>query len=220
MKKLLLAFTLTMIVYFGKAQNYTVLGNAVTQGGCNCYRLTEAVDNQAGAVFQNQTINLNNSFDFTFDVFLGCNNGNDAADGMAFVLTSNPNGLGSGGGGLGYGGGNQPFSIAIEFDTYENSGDPSFDHIAIQSGGSVSHNIASPVPALTSSGNIDNCQFYTVRIVWDVNTSTYQVYFNGVLRISAVIPNMVNTYFGGNPIVNWGGPLEPEEAIMNIAFAY
>ena len=204
MNKLSLVFTLIIIGIFTKAQNYTVLGDAISQGGCNCYRLTPAIDNQAGAVFQNQTINLNNSFDFTFDVFLGCNNGNDAADGIVFVLTSNPNGLGTGGGGLGYGGSNQPFSIGVEFDTYQNAQDPSFDHIAIESGGSVDHNIVSPVPALTSSGNIDNCQFYTVRIVWDVNTSTYQVFFNGVLRISVVIPNMVNTYFGGNPIVNWG----------------
>jgi len=204
MRKSILLLTLLTLGLITYAQNYTLLGEAVSLGGCNCYRLTQAVDNQAGAIFQNQSINLNNSFDFTFDVFLGCNNGNDAADGMAFVLTSNPNGLGSAGGGLGYGGGNQPFSIAIEFDTYQNSQDPSFDHIAIESGGGVNHNIAGPVPALTNSANIDNCQYYPVRIVWNVNTNTYQVYFNGVLRISVVIPNMVNTYFGGNPIVNWG----------------
>lgn len=68
----------------------------------------------------------------------------------------------------------------------------------------MNHNVAGPVPALTSSGNIDNCQWYLVRIVWNVNTGTYSVYFNGVLRQSVSIPNMVNNYFGGNPIVNWG----------------
>jgi gliding motility-associated-like protein len=204
MKKLYFYLLLALVSQQVFSQNYTVLGNASSLGGCNCYRLTPDANDQAGAIFQNQTINLNNSFDFSFNAFLGCNNGNDAADGIVFVLTSNPNGLGAGGGGLGYGGGNQPYSLGVEFDTYQNSGDPSYDHIGIESGGSVLHNIAAAVPALPGSGNIDNCQQYLVRIVWDVNTNTYSVYFNGVLRISVVIPNMVNTYFGGNPIVNWG----------------
>ncbi len=204
MRKLYFYLLFALVSQQAFSQNYTVLGNASSLGGCNCYRLTPDANNQAGAIFQNQTINLNNSFDFTFNAFLGCNNGNDAADGIVFVLTSNPNGLGAGGGGLGYGGGNQPYSLGVEFDTYQNSGDPSYDHIGIESGGSVLHNVAGAVSALPGNGNIDNCQQYLVRIVWDVNTNTYSVYFNGVLRISVVIPNMVNTHFGGNPIVNWG----------------
>lgn len=201
-----MALVFTFISLYTFSQNYTVLGDASPVGGCNCYRLTPDLNNQAGAIFQNQTIDLNNSFDFSFNGFLGCRNGNDAADGIVFVLTSNPNGLGSGGGGLGYAGGNQPYSLAVEFDTWENSnvGDPSYDHIGIESGGAVTHNVANSVPALPSSGNIDNCQWYTIRIVWDVNTGMFSVYFDGQLRISVSIPNMVNDYFGGNPIVNWG----------------
>jgi gliding motility-associated-like protein len=204
MKKIYLWLFLFVLSNQAFTQNYTVLGNASSLGGCNCFRLTPDANDQAGAIFQNQTIDLNNSFDFTFNAFLGCRNGNDAADGIVFVLTNNPQGLGSGGGGLGYGGSNQPFSLGVEFDTYQNSQDPSYDHIAIEAGGTVDHNVAGPVPALANSANIDNCQNYLVRIVWDVNTNTYSVYFDGVLRISQVIPNMVNTYFGGNPIVNWG----------------
>lgn len=206
MRKLYFSTILFLLSLVSLAQNYTVLGSATPNiaNGCNCYRLTPDANDQAGAIFQSNTINLNNSFDFSFDVFLGCNNGNDAADGIVFVLTNNPQGLGSGGGGLGYGGGNQPYSLGVEFDTWENAGDPAYDHIGIQSGGLMSHNVAAAVPALTNSGNIDNCQSYNVRIVWNVNTNTFQVYFNGVLRQSVVIPNMVTTYFGGNPIVNWG----------------
>src|SRR5688572_30559292 len=103
------------------SQNYTILGSASSLGGCNCFRLTPDANDQGGAIYQNQTINLNNSFDFTFSVFLGCRNGNDAADGIVFVLTSNPNGLGLVGEYLGYGNGsNQPFSLAVEFDTWQN----------------------------------------------------------------------------------------------------
>ncbi|HRP39175.1 MAG TPA: gliding motility-associated C-terminal domain-containing protein [Chitinophagales bacterium] len=187
------------------AQNYTVLGNAGQLNGCECFRITPDAGNQAGAIFQNKTINLNNSFDFTFSVYFGCHNGG-GADGLMFVLTTNPNGLGNTGEGLGYAGNNQPFSFAVEFDTYQNSSvnDPSYHHIAFNSGGQYSHNVAGPVPALPSSASIDDCQYHTVRIVWDVNSNTYSVYLDGTLRLSTVIPNIVQTYFGGNPIVNWG----------------
>lgn len=206
MKKLLPVLLLALAAN-SYSQNYTILGNASLLSGCNTFRLTPDANNQGGAIFQNQTINLNNSFDFTFNVMLGCNNGNDAADGECFVLTSNPNGLGQAGEYLGYGNGsNQPCSFAVEFDTYENGnhGDPSYDHIAFESGGSVDHTVAGPVPALVGQGNIDNCVWYPVRLVWDVNTSTFSVYFNGVLRLTYTNTNFINTFFCGNPVVNWG----------------
>ncbi|MFN8292190.1 MAG: PKD domain-containing protein [Chitinophagales bacterium] len=188
-----------------QAQNYTVLGNAVQLGGCECFRITPNAKNQAGAIFQNKTINLNNSFDFTFSVFFGCNNGG-GADGLMFALTTNPNGLGNPGEGLGYAGNNQPFSFAVEFDTYQNSNvnDPSYHHIAFNSAGLYNHNVGGPVPAQPNSAPLDDCQNHIVRIVWDVNSNTYSVYLDGNLRLSMVIPNIVQTYFGGNPIVNWG----------------
>jgi gliding motility-associated-like protein len=205
MKKIYASVITCFFVLTLSAQNYTILGNASSLGGCNCFRLTPNSNDQAGAIFQNNTINLNNSFDYTFNIFLGCNGAN-GADGIVFVLTSNPNGLGNPGEGLGYAGANQPFSFAVEFDTWQNgnAGDPGFDHIGINSGGLYSHNVAAPVQASATSSIIDDCQWHTVRIVWDVNTNTFSVYFDGVLRQSVVIPNMVGTYFGGNPIVNWG----------------
>ena len=136
MRKVYFYLLLVFLSSYAFSQNYTILGNSSSMGGCNCFRLTPDAGNQAGAIFQNQTINLNNSFDFTFNVFLGCGGAN-GADGIVFVLTSNPNGLGNPGEGLGYAGSNQPFSLAVEFDTWQNGsvGDPSYDHIAIESGG-------------------------------------------------------------------------------------
>ncbi len=206
MKKLyLLLCGLFVLVCSTWAQNYTVLGSASSTGGCNCYRLTPDAEDQAGAIFQNQTINLNNSFDFSFNVFLGCN-GSSGADGIVFVLTSNPNGLGNQGEGMGYAGSNQPYSLAVEFDTWQNggAGDPGYDHIGINSGGQYNHNLAPPVPAQPNQAMIDDCNWHSVRIVWDVNTNTFTVYFDGNVRQQIVLANMVNTYFGGNPIVNWG----------------
>ncbi len=205
MRKLYFCLFFTFLAAQAFSQNYTVLGSASSYSGCNCFQLTPDADDQAGAIFQNQTLNLNNSFDFTFNVFLGCNGGG-GADGIVFVLTSNPNGLGNQGEGMGYAGGNQPYSFAVEFDTWQNgnAGDPGADHIGINSGGLYSHNTAGAVPALTSGAIIDDCAWHTVRVVWDVNTNTFSVYFDGVLRQQIIVPNMVGSYFGGNPIVNWG----------------
>jgi len=187
------------------SQNYTILGNASQLPQCNCYQLTPNQGGQAGAIFQNNTINMNNSFDFTFSNFFGCN-GASGADGEAFVLTTNPNGLGNQGEGLGYGGSNQPCSFAIEFDTWQNTdhGDPPYDHTAYESGGSVNHNVVGPVPAIPSQSNLDNCQWHTIHIVWDANTQTMYDYIDGVLRISQQLTGFINNYLCGNPIVNWG----------------
>lgn len=205
MKKvyLLPLFLLVSLQIF--SQNYTVLGNATQLASCNSFELTPDVADHAGAIFQNQTINLNNSFDFTFSNFFGCN-GSSGADGVVFVLTTNPNGLGGQGGGLGYSGSNQPCSFAVEFDTWENGnvGDPSYDHVAFESGGNVTHNVSGPVAALPNQGDIDDCQWHTVQIVWDVNTNTMSVYVDGSRRLNQVFPNLINTYLCGNPNVNWG----------------
>ncbi|HWB63534.1 MAG TPA: PKD domain-containing protein, partial [Chitinophagales bacterium] len=209
MKKIYLLFFSLAVYWQAFSQNYTILGNATSYAGCNCYQLTPDAGNQGGAVFQNHTIDLNNSFDYKFNVFLGCHNGdgNHGADGETFALTTNPNGLGLTGEYLGYGNGsNQPCSFAVEFDTWSNSShnDPSYDHIAFESGGSVNHNVAGPVPALPNSGNIDNCVWHSVELVWNVNTGTFTVYFDGNNRLSYTDMNFVNDYFCGNPIVNWG----------------
>src|ERR1700744_4664918 len=80
--------------------NYTLINDATPYNGCHCYQLTADVGNQGGGVYQNNTINLNNSFDYTFNIFLGCNT--NGADGITFVLTNNIRGIGAVGGGLGY----------------------------------------------------------------------------------------------------------------------
>ena len=199
-----LLLLITSVTVFSQG-NFTVLGNASQLPQCNCFQLTPNAGGQAGAFFQNNTINLNNSFDFTFRNFFGCN-GASGADGEAFVLTTNPNGLGNQGEGLGYGGSNQPCSFAVEFDTWQNGdhNDPGFDHTAYESGGSVDHNVVGPVSATASASNLDDCQYHTIEIVWNANTQTLSDYVDGSLRISQQMTGFINGYMCGNPIVNWG----------------
>jgi gliding motility-associated-like protein len=181
---------------------YQVNNNAV-QTSCNCYRLTQAANGQNGSVWNVNLIDLNNPFNFSFDVFLGCNNG--GADGIAFVLQPLSVNAGSAGGGIGYQGINP--SLAVEMDTYQNNTDPSYDHMALQTNGVVTHGgantLAGPIQTSATSDNVEDCQWHLLQISWNPTTQVFQVWFDGSLRLTYT-GNIVNNVFGGNPMVYWG----------------
>lgn len=198
---LLIAFFAFSSVY---AQQYQVNGNAV-QLSCNCYLLTQDLNTQSGSVWNTNEIDLNTSFDFTFDVFLGYND--NGADGIAFVLQPINTSVGSSGGGLGYQNVNP--SLAIEIDTYYNGGntDPTYDHIGIQRNGDVNHgtanNLDGPVGALPGNANIEDGQEHLLRVVWNAITQTIDAYIDGDLKVSYT-GDIVNNIFSGDNTVFWG----------------
>lgn len=198
----LLIVAATCVTPFSSIAQYQINGSA-TQTSCNCYQLTPAQGGQGGSVWNVNLFDLSNSFDFTFDVFLGCDDG--GADGLAFVLQSLSVNAGTAGGGIGYEGINP--SIAVELDNYQNNNEPAFDHMSIQRNGDVSHvgpNIlAGPVQISATTGNIEDCAWHQLNVVWDATTNTLTVYFDGVLRLSYT-GDIINTIFGGNPNVYWG----------------
>lgn len=121
---------------------------------------------------------------FTFQISPGFNGNRNIADGLAFVIQAG-NGttaLGAGGGGIGYDG--IPNSIAIEFDTYQNTtnNDPFNPHIGIQSNGtapnSADHGSSAdlsggPIVAIFADGNP-----HTAVITYD-GSATLNVYLDG-----------------------------------------
>ncbi len=181
---------------------YQINGNAA-QTACNCWRLTTASNSQNGSVWNVNLFDLSNPFNFTFDVFLGCNDG--GADGLAFVLQPLSVNAGSSGGGIGYQGISP--SLAVEMDTYTNATDPGFDHISLQTNGVVTHGggntLTGPVQTSAASGNVEDCAWHELNVVWDPNTQQFDVYFDGVLRLSYT-GDIINNIFGGNPNVYWG----------------
>lgn len=183
---------------------YTLNGNA-TKDACNEYTLTQAVNWLGGSVWNDNKINLTQSFDFNFDVFLG--NTDAGADGIAFVLQPISTSVGTAGGGLGYSGITP--AVGITIDTWQNAGDndPADDHIAIQLNGSLDHNninnIAGPVSALPGNSNIEDGKWYAFRVVWSPVTKILDAYVNGILRVS-VSRDFVNDVFAGDPLVFWG----------------
>lgn len=181
-------------------------GNATTSGD-SCFQLTPAVNWQAGSIWNEKMIDLNESFEVITELFFGCSD-MEGADGIVFGLQPISTSIGTGGGDLGIG--NVEPSLAIEFDTYQNAdfGDPIFDHITLIKDGIVNHNLqngalAGPVQTDASSPNVEDCQFHTMQVRWEADIQTLTVYFDCELRISYTA-DMVNEIFSGDPLVFWG----------------
>jgi gliding motility-associated-like protein len=208
MKRLAQILIFTLSFFSSKAQ-YSINGSA-SLNSCHCYTLTQNVGGQFGAVWNNNRIDLNQSFDFTFQVYLGCVDFN-GADGIAFVLQNSSTTIGTtgtGGGSMGYLGISP--AVGVTLDTYQNTSpdnDPYYDHIAIQLNGNTDHNNVNTITPLTaisaSSDNVEDCQNHTLRIVWNSVTKNMAVYFDNALRVSAT-NDFVNTVFAGNSLVYWG----------------
>jgi gliding motility-associated-like protein len=184
---------------------YHVNGSAF-QETCNCYTLTPDQLWQSGSMWNINKISLNEPFDYKFNIYLGCYDG-DGADGIAFVLQPISTSIGAEGGGLGYDGVSP--SIGVLVDTWQNyeDNDPVYDHIAIHKNGIIDHSpltdVAEPMPALASGGNIEDCQWHTLRISWDPSTKQIKTQIDGIDRVQATI-DMVADIFAGSPMVFWG----------------
>ena len=188
----------------------TLTGSFILNGNAsqpipNTYRLTQALNSQSGSAWNSVTLNLTQPFTFDVDMFFGYNNG--GADGIAFVLQPISTSIGTGGGGMGYQGVNPSF--AVEFDTWRNSqyGDPTYDHLAVQRNGDLNHSGANNLVSVTGfppgNINIENGVWHNVVFSWDPSTNNFRVIFNGNLMVN-YINNIAANIFGGNPNVYWG----------------
>jgi gliding motility-associated-like protein len=200
------SLSLCILLLFSPVFSFSqyILNGAATQNSCNCYTLTPGAFTQSGSVWNSNKINLNNSFDFNFNVYLGCQDVN-GADGMVFILQPISTSLGTTGEGMGFTGISP--SIGIALDTWQNLNlnDPAFDHISIQANGTVAHggDLAGPVQASSGNDNIEDCQWHSFRISWNATTKWLRAYIDGVLRVETAI-DLVPNIFNNDPNVYWG----------------
>lgn len=127
---------------FASTAGLSLSGTAVQDG--SLLRLTPAEPQKAGRVFRTEPIDPQQSFQTSFAISMHdstcCIVGTlKPADGMSFLLQSKGPTAGEGlGGSLGYGG--IAPSVAVEFDTYVNPGDPAADHVGINiEGNTLNH---------------------------------------------------------------------------------
>jgi len=148
------------------------LGNPILQDGKNVLRLTDFFS-QSGSAFSTNVISLaaDASFStfFEFDIF---SPGGGGADGLTFTVQTVANNVGGGGGGIGYQGiGN---SVAVEFDTFNNS-EINDNHIGIDLNGSLSSvAVADATPVLGVMDADDTGPFFA-WVDYDGSTDTLEV---------------------------------------------
>lgn len=201
-----ISIVIAFIFIFKTASAQYTLNGSATQDNCHCYTLTPNSFTKSGSVWNNNKIDLTQSFTFTFNVYLGCND-STGADGIVFVLQPISTSVGTTGGGLGYEGVSP--SVGITLDTWQNTinNDPYYDHLAIQLNGDINHNsannVAGPVTISAVSDNVEDCNWHILKISWDASAKKYQVYFDGALRLT-VIKDFVTDVFNGDPKVFWG----------------
>jgi glucose/arabinose dehydrogenase len=153
--------------------NLAFNGNASQSG--TSLRLVPDLSNSSGSGFFKQALAIdgNTSFSTQFTFQLSGTQGTNGADGFTFMLQNAPNGLtslGSTGGNLGYGGITK--SIAIEFDTYQNTFDTSNNNISIlRDGNAISPIVTAPATFDLNSGNP-----LTTWVEYTSATKTLQVF--------------------------------------------
>ena len=130
---------------FAGAAGLELNGAAAIDAATGNLRLTPALDGQAGSAFHTTALAIDPATSFTteFDFQITDGDGLFGADGFTFVLQNDARGidaLGTGGSKLGYSGSIKIFnSLAIAFDTFQNSGqgDVSDNQIGIFVNGNV-----------------------------------------------------------------------------------
>ncbi|MAO71785.1 MAG: hypothetical protein CMD02_04675 [Flavobacteriales bacterium] len=185
--------------------NFILNGNA-TQPFPNTYQLTQPINAQSGSAWNSVTLDLTQPFIFDVDLFFGNNDG--GADGIAFLLQQVSTNVGSSGGNLGYFGISPSF--CVEFDTWQNgaiNSDPWYDHIAVQKNGNLVHSspncLVSPIGFPPGNLNIEDGLWHNVVFSWDPNTYNFKVVFDGTTLVNYT-NNIVSNIFGNNPSVYWG----------------
>jgi len=162
--------------------------------------------NRGSAFFEKQ-VDLAKPFNTSFTMDMIDNLGED---GGAFVFQADPSEVSDGLSGLGING--IAGSVAVTFDAAqnENQNDPVYDHIAIQIHGDLDHSstndLAGPISMepYYSTDPFGVTSFrHLITIDWDPVAKKLSVYVDNGLVLST-FNDLVQTVFGGNPIVYWG----------------
>ncbi len=157
-------------------------------------RVTPATGSQSGAGYSTTAITLGAgaTFSTTFQFQFTNPGGIDPADGITFVLASNPSGLGDVGGGIGYQG--VPNSVAIEFDTFNNGGlDLSSNHVAIDTNG-VLTNTASSNPYGVATCEFPGSTYLQTGCMSNGDIWTATIGYNGSV-LTATLRDAANPTF-------------------------
>jgi hypothetical protein len=190
---------------------YYFLGSAQYMPSGGCIQLTPDLPYSEGIAYNTSKLDLTKPFTIEFDLYLG--NKDVGADGITFVIHNDVRGFeafGQWGECMGYGRFN-PFrpgnsidpSIAIEFDTYQNTfqNDPESDHVAYLENGVSLHE------TYWNGGktdyNLEDDRMHDFQFKWDPTDQSIMVYLDGY-EVYNGNRDLINDIFDGATEVIWG----------------
>lgn len=203
MKKIL-AFLLLWTCTQLDAQ-FVINQNAYASGN-ECYVLTDPQTFQVGTIWNQQQVDLTQSFKIDFRLNFGTIDAN-GADGIAFSIQQVSTSVGVAGGGIGYE--NIKPSITVEFDTWQNTdrNDPSYDHVSIMQDGDLDHNssnnLSGPVQIDPTNINVEDGLWKEVSIEWNADSNKLTVLYDCKEQISYK-GDIIKDIFGNDPMAFWG----------------
>jgi len=156
---------------------WTTNGNASfgTVNSATALILNPSAGNQGGSAFWNQKITLSTNGSFSAFFTYQIDQNNSRADGFTFTMQqAGTTALGSTGQNLGIYG-ISGTSISVEFDTYQNGGDPDNNHIALDLNGNTTHStgVVASIPKFTLDLADANLKY--VWIDYNGATKSFQV---------------------------------------------
>lgn len=148
--------------------------------------LTPGSQNQVGTIWLKQAIAPPYTVTFRFQM-VGSLFQTEGADGISFMFNKLQNVSPVSGGGMGFEVGN---GYGVEFDSYSNPFDPSYNHISLFKN-NPDHSLA-PALTQTSDTTIENGQWHDVKV--NVGTNLLKVYVDNTLKLnwSGTIDNTYN----------------------------
>ncbi|KPA53167.1 hypothetical protein VT25_08000 [Photobacterium leiognathi subsp. mandapamensis] len=197
--------TLTDVSCLSLGSQFTMVSgaNSFVDNSTNEIIITPNAGNQRGAFWTTDKFNLEEPFRLRFGIYLG--NNDAGADGVTFTLQNTAAGnqaIGLSGGGLGSQGLDP--AITIDFDTYANGAsflDIANDHTAIYDPASVPFTLIGT--ETHDLGNIEDNQYHEVVFDWDPTTTTFDYYFDGLLKES-LVRDFIADDFNGNNNLHYG----------------
>ncbi len=170
--------------------SFSPIGNAYATGVGREYVITPANYGQAGALWSDSKVSLDNSFTISAELYFGTRDG-DGADGFSFIIQNQSKTIiGAAGGGLGYQG--IANSVGIEFDTWYNGGNDLWnDHAAFNTNGNLD-----ALGGAIDLGNIEDGAYHAVQIGWNASNHTVTLSYNGAVIGSRVID--IAQFVGGS----------------------
>ena len=156
---------------FSNVRGLKLNGTAAKAG--NVIRLIETTDSVGTAITKRTVIDPAKSFKTQFKIRMG-GGSFPPGDGMAFAIHREGRGaLGFGGGGMGYGGFDP--SIAIEFDIFDNGGEPNpvDNHVGLMLNGNTGDHVKSGDPGFDLSSTTTH-----VWIKYSARSKRFKVWVN------------------------------------------